>query len=85
MMEKQIWIEKICKKNFNQQISMYIEGPNLDLIFKSPNLDHFLLNWYFFPLTCMLKNFLDGQLFIWTLLIDHIGPTQHWLLTFFLL
>ncbi len=44
MMEEQIWIEKIYNKNFNQQITMYIEGPNLDLIFKSPNLGHFLLD-----------------------------------------
>jgi len=53
--KKYIWIEKTYNKNFNQQIIMDFWSPNLDLIFISPYLGHFLLNWYFFPPNMYVK------------------------------
>jgi hypothetical protein len=53
MMEKQIWIEKHYNKKFYQQITK-------DLVFKTPYLGHFLLDWYIFPLNMYVK-----KLFRW--------------------
>jgi hypothetical protein len=67
---KKKWIEKKYNKNFNQQITMDFWMTKFEPYFLSPYLGHCLLDWYFFPLTCISKNCLDGQPFIWTLLVD---------------
>jgi hypothetical protein len=53
MMEKQIWTEKHYNKKIYQQIIK-------DLVFKTPYLGHFLLDWYIFPLNMYVK-----KLFRW--------------------
>jgi len=64
---------KNYNKNFNQQITMDFEWPNLDLIFLSHYLSHFLLHWYFFPLNMYVK-----ELFKWVAFhMDFIS----WLIT----
>jgi hypothetical protein len=64
-------IEKYYNKNFNQQIIM-----NFWMTWFGPYLQKFLLviflldQDFFFPLKCMSKSCLDGQPFLWILLID---------------
>jgi hypothetical protein len=67
---KKKWIEKNYNKNFNQQITMDFWMTKFGPYFPKSLFWSLLLDWYFFPLTCMSKNCLDGQPFIWTLLVD---------------
>jgi hypothetical protein len=48
MVEKKIGTKKNYNKNFNQKELWTFQWLDLSLIFKSPNLGHFLLDWYFF-------------------------------------
>jgi hypothetical protein len=68
---KKIWIEKNHNKNFNQQITMDFWMTKFGPYFQKPQSWSFFVGLIFvFSPTCMIKSFLDGHPFIWTLLID---------------
>jgi hypothetical protein len=66
---KKKWVEKNYNKNFNQQITMDFLMTRFGPYFQKSQ------SWFFFwidifsPLTCIIKSFLNGQPFIWNLLI----------------
>jgi hypothetical protein len=57
MMGKNNGLKKITTKNLTNKYLWTFEWLDMDLIFKSPNLGHFLLDLYFFPPYTYVKKF----------------------------
>jgi len=65
------WIEKKYNKNFNEQLTMNFWMTKFGPYFqKSQSWSFFCWIDIFFLLTCIIKSFLNGKSFIWTLSIN---------------
>jgi hypothetical protein len=76
---KKKWIEQNYNKNFNQQITMDFWMTKFGPHFPKSLSWSFFVGLIFFPLTCMLKNCVDGKTFhmdFISWLITTYGPSK---------